>query len=86
LAHFDQKGFDYALGLLGQFRNAGIKTEIYPEPTKIKKQFEFATKKEIPYLGICGDQEILDGAVAIKNLATGDQESLAITEAIARLV
>jgi histidyl-tRNA synthetase len=86
LAHFDQKGFDYALGLIGQFRNAGIKTEIYPEPTKIKKQFEFATKKEIPYLGICGDQEILDGTVAIKNLATGDQESLAISEAIARLV
>jgi histidyl-tRNA synthetase len=86
LAHFDEKGFAYALGLLGQFRKAGIKTEIYPEQTKIKKQFEFATKKEIPCLGICGDQEIADGTVALKNLATGDQESLAIAEAISRLI
>lgn len=86
LAYFDEKGFAYALGLLGQFRKAGIKTEIYPEQTKIKKQFEFATKKEIPFLGICGDQEIADGTVALKNLATGHQESLAIAEAISRLV
>lgn len=85
LAHFDQKGLDYALSILGSFRNVGIKSEVYPELAKIKKQLEFASKKEIPFVGICGDNEISSGTISVKNLTTGTQEALSIEAALALL-
>ncbi len=86
LTYFDQKGMDYALSLLDNFRKAGIKTEIYPEVAKIKKQLEFASKKEISFVGICGDTEISSGTISIKNLITGDQEIVTIEAAVHKLV
>jgi histidyl-tRNA synthetase len=82
LTHFDEKGFEYGLSLINQFRKKGIKTEIYPETAKIKKQFEFATKKGIPYAGICGDQEIQTNTIAVKNLITGEQQNLSVEAAL----
>lgn len=85
LAHFDQAGFDYALSCLTVLREAGIRAELYPEVTKLKKQLEYASKKELPFVGICGDQEIATGTVALKVLATGVQENLTLNEVITRL-
>ena len=85
LTHFDQKAFIYALGLLKKFRSAEIKAELYPDVTKMKKQLDFASKKAIPFVGICGDSEIEAGVLALKNLETGDQESVSLEEAINRL-
>ena len=85
LAHFDQAGFDYALRCLTVLREAGIRAELYPEVTKLKKQLEYASKKELPFVGICGDQEIATDTVALKVLATGEQENLNLNEVIARL-
>lgn len=85
LAHFDEAGFTYALSLLGRLRQAGIKTELYPDLTKLKKQLELAVKKEIAYVGICGDDEIASGTLALKNLATGEQEMLTLDAVIAKL-
>ena len=85
LAHFDQAGFDYALRCLTVLREAGIRAELYPEVTKLKKQLEYASKKELPFVGICGDQEIATGTVALKVLATGAQENLTLNEVITKL-
>ena len=85
LAHFDQAGFDYALKCLPILREAGIRTELYPEVCKLKKQLEYASKKELSYVGICGDQEIATQTLAVKALATGTQESLTLNELIAKL-
>jgi histidyl-tRNA synthetase len=85
LTHFDQKGFAYGLGLLKEFRVAGIKAELYPDLTKMKKQLDFASKKAIPFVGICGDAEIEKKVIALKNLETGVQESVSLEEAIDRL-
>lgn len=85
LTHFDQKGFVYGLGLLKKFRTAGIKAELYPDLAKMKKQLDFASKKAIPFVGICGDTEIEANVIALKNLETGQQESVSLDEAIARL-
>lgn len=85
LTHFDKKAFVYALGLLKKFRAAGIKAELYPDVTKMKKQLDFASKKAIPFVGICGDSEIEGNVIALKNLETGDQESVSLEEAIERL-
>ena len=46
---------------------------MYPDNTKLKKQFEYADRKGIPYLAIVGDQEVAEGTVTLKNLATGEQ-------------
>ena len=85
LAHFDQAGFDYGLRCLTAMRDAGVKAELYPELTKLKKQLEYASKKELPFVGICGDEEIASGTLMLKNLATGEQEALSLNDAIAKL-
>jgi len=85
LAHFDQAGFDYALKCLPILRDAGIRTELYPEVCKLKKQLEYASKKDLPYVGICGDEEIATQTLAVKALATGTQETLTLNEVIAKL-
>jgi histidyl-tRNA synthetase len=66
-------------------REAGIRTELYPEVCKLKKQLEYGSKKELPFVGICGDQEIATQTLAVKTLATGTQESLTLNELIAKL-
>jgi histidyl-tRNA synthetase len=71
--------------LLARLRQAGIKTELYPDLTKLKKQLELAAKKEIAFVGICGDEEIASGTLALKNLATGEQEMLSLEAVIAKL-
>ena len=54
--------------------------EIYPEQTKLKKQFDYADKKAIPFLSIVGGNEVAEGVVNIKNLSTGEQKSFAKTD------
>ena len=85
LAHFDQAGFDYALKCLPILRDAGIRTELYPEVCKLKKQLEYASKKDLPFVGICGDEEIASQTLAVKALATGTQETLTLKELITKL-
>ncbi len=85
LTYFDEKGFEYGLGLLKKFRAAGVKAELYPDQSKIKKQLEFATKKGIPFVGICGDTEIEKGLLSVKNLTSGVQELLSLEEAIKQM-
>lgn len=85
LTHFDEKGFRYALAILSKLRSAGIQAEIYPDLTKVKKQLEYATKKGIPFVGICGDQEIENSVIALKNLESGMQESFSLYELIEKL-
>ena len=67
----------YTIPVAAALRRAGIACEIYPDNTKLKKQFEYADRKGIPYLAIVGDQEVTDGTVTLKNLATGEQRSIA---------
>ena len=73
------------MSLLKKFRAVGIKAELYPDLSKMKKQLDFASKKAIPFVGICGDAEIESNVIALKNLETGVQESLSLEEVIARL-
>jgi len=86
LTHFDEKGFGYALSILPHLRRGGIKAEIYPDLTKVKKQLDFAAKKGIHYVGICGDNEIETGTLALKNLESGIQENLKLKEVISVLL
>lgn len=78
----------YILPLSVKLRKAGISCEIYPDNSKLKKQFDYADRKGIPFLSICGADEIAVGKVNVKNLATGEQKSFDYNdiEAIATFV
>ena len=65
----------YVIPLAKSLREAGISVEIYPEPGKLKKQFDYAAKKAIPFISINGSSEIEAGTVNLKNLETGEQQA-----------
>ena len=74
-----------SLRLLGKLRDAGIAAEIYPDGGKMKKQMEYANRRSIPYVAIIGGNELAEGVVTLKNMRTGEQQSIAfdsLTEAI----
>ena len=64
------------------FRNAGINTEIYTLNKKLKAKFKYAEKLKIKYLAILGEEEIQNGTVSIKNIETGEQQTVTIEDAI----
>ncbi len=71
---FDQKGIEYALPILRMLRKDGIAAEIYPSPTKMKKQMQYANDKKIPFVAIVGDDEIEKQGVMLKDMTTGNQK------------
>ncbi|MEG1607583.1 MAG: histidine--tRNA ligase [Mucinivorans sp.] len=71
-----------ALSLLGQLRQAGVATEIYPSSDKLKKQFDYATKKGIEYMIFMGQDEIASQMVTIKNINTGKQQQVPNNEVV----
>lgn len=85
ITNFDQESASYALGLLSQFRQQGINSEIYPVSVKLKKQMTYADKKGIPYCLLVGSREIESGNFVLKNMSSGEQESLSRQEIIDRL-
>lgn len=70
----------YAMQAATQLRAAGIKTEIYPDPAKMGKQFQFADKKGIPFAVLAGSEEIKQQKFTVKNLVSGEQELLSVEE------
>ena len=72
----------YALGILTQLRKAGINTELFPDNAKMKKQMNYANKKEIPFVVLTGEEERKDGVVTLKNMETGEQSKLGVDELI----
>lgn len=80
---FDAASHRYAFECLTNLRAAGIASDLYPEPAKIKKQMDYANKRAVPYVVLIGETEMTSGLLTLKNMQTGEQESLllaAITE------
>jgi histidyl-tRNA synthetase len=61
-----------------QLREAGIKTELYPDTAKMKKQMKFANDKNVRYVGMVGEDELNKQEITLKNMKTGEQESLTV--------
>jgi histidyl-tRNA synthetase len=76
LISFDEPTFEYAFECASKLRAAGIATEIYPEPGKLKKQFEYAAKRNIPYVALAGESEMASGHLTLKNQSNGEQQVL----------
>ena len=75
----------YLIPVVRILREAGVPCEIYPEQSKLKKQFDYADKKMIPFLSIVGGNEVEAGVINIKNLSTGEQQSFSKNDVSAML-
>ena len=80
--NFGEKETAYCLPILSQVRAAGIRAEIYPDSTKMKKQMSYANDKQIPYVVLAGDNEMAAGKVTLKNMETGEQQLVSAEELI----
>ncbi len=85
VCHFDDDSFGYGLKVVAALRSAGIASEIYPDITRIKKQLDYANKKQIPFAIVIGSEEMNSGLLALKNLETGEQEKFYLDDILARL-
>ena len=74
-ANMGQAELRYLIPLVKALRESGVACEIYPESSKLKKQFDYADKKLIPFISINGETEVSGSMVNIKNLSTGVQSS-----------
>lgn len=75
----------YLLPIVAKVRAAGIRTELYPESCKMKKQMSYADAKKIPFVAIVGETEMAEGKINLKNMLTGEQSMLTIDELIGRM-
>ena len=66
-----------SLKALASVRDAGISAEIYPEAGKMKKQMEYANRRNIPYVAIIGSNELAEGKATLKDMRNGSQTSVA---------
>ncbi|NNE98464.1 MAG: histidine--tRNA ligase [Pyrinomonadaceae bacterium] len=74
-----------SLKLAGELRQNGLRVTIYPQPDKLGKQFKYADQIDVPFVCVLGESEIAENTVTLKNMKTGDQETLSVKEAIERL-
>jgi histidyl-tRNA synthetase len=82
---FDKGGEIYGLPLLQHLRAEDVNAELYPSGTKIKKQFDYANNKNIPYVIVIGSDEIESGHLTFKNMASGEQEKLTANQILAKV-
>ncbi len=71
--NFGDKETAYCLPIAARLRTAEIRTEVYPDKAKMKKQMTYANAKNIPFVVLAGDNEMAEGKVTLKNMVTGEQ-------------
>ncbi|MDR0581488.1 MAG: histidine--tRNA ligase [Prevotellaceae bacterium] len=74
-----------ALQYVQQLRAQDIVAELYPDPDKLKKQFDYATRRGIPLAAIVGEEELARGVISLKDLRSGVQQSIPLEEVIKRI-
>lgn len=80
--NFGEKETAYCLPIARAAREAGIRTEVYPDKAKMKKQMSYANAKNISFVALAGDDEITQQKVTLKNMATGEQKLVTAEELI----
>ncbi len=79
-ANFGEAEALASLRIIKELRAAGVATEIYPDASKMKKQIAYANALCVPFFAMVGETELANGTVALKNMATGEQNTVAINE------
>ena len=81
--NFGQAETQYSLPVVAKARQAGIRTEMYPDAVKMKKQMSYANAKAVPFLALAGENEMQQGKFTLKNMTTGEQQLVTPDELIA---
>ena len=84
--NFGEKETAYCLPLVAKAREAGIRTEIFPDATKMKKQMTYANAKQIPFVVLAGENEMAAGKVTLKNMLSGEQQLVTAEELISAVL
>lgn len=79
---FDADAHHYAFKALSSVRKAGVNAELYPEPAKLKKQMDYANKRNVPYAILIGSNEMESGQLTLKDMHSGQQTTGTIEELI----
>ena len=74
-ANMDAASLKYIFPIAKALRDRSISVEVYPDAAKLKKQFEYAERKSMPFISINGENEASAGQVNIKNMSTGIQRT-----------
>jgi histidyl-tRNA synthetase len=82
---FDEQSMTEALALARDLRKAGLRTEVYPEPDKLGRQFKYAAASGVPQVVVMGSEERARGAVTLKDMKTGQQATVPRAELPGRL-
>ncbi len=85
-ANFGENETAWCLPLISAMRQAGIRTELYPDAGKLKKQFSYADANHIAFMAIAGENEIKENRITIKNMQSGEQSSYTFEEAIDKVL
>jgi len=80
IANFGEKEIQYALRIADNLRSLNVRTELYPESAKLKKQLSYAGSKKIPYIIIAGEDEISKNTVTIKIMSSGEQKTMPLND------
>ena len=83
--NFGEKETAYCLPAVAKAREAGIRTEVFPDSTKMKKQMSYANAKQIPFVALAGENEMSEDKFTLKNMLTGEQQLLTIEEVIKKV-
>lgn len=81
--NFGETETAYCLPIVGKLRQAGIRSEIFPDKAKMKKQMSYANAKNIPFVVLAGENEMVAGKVTLKNMESGEQTLVTAEELIA---
>ena len=81
-ATFGEQELLYAVRWANLLREKGVRVEVYPEPTKMKKQMGYADAKHIPFVAIVGGDEMAAGKVMLKNMQSGEQQLVTLDECL----
>lgn len=76
--NFGEKESDFALPILQKLRNHGISAELYPDISKLKKQFKYADNRHVKNTVIIGEEEIKNNTITIKNMKSGEQNTISV--------
>ena len=80
--NFGETETAYCMPVVRLCREHGIRTELYPDSVKMKKQMAYANAKHIPFVVLAGDTEIAEGKLTLKNMETGEQKLLTPEEVV----
>ena len=83
--NFGEKETAYCLPIAKAAREAGVRTEVYPDCAKMKKQMNYANAKHVAFVALAGENEIAQGKITLKNMLTGEQKLITPSELLNEL-